>query len=98
MFRVARRLAPRVVERVTATSPGERFETEVADGQLRGVQSVTFEPSGDGCGVTLTLDYSLATGGPLRGLTDVLFVRQSSLLFWGVTGVLLAWGARWRSA
>lgn len=67
----------RVVERVTASAPGERFETEVADEHLRGLQSVTFEPQPEGCGVTLTLDYSLTTGGPLRALTDVLFVRRA---------------------
>ncbi|HET7363210.1 MAG TPA: O-antigen ligase family protein [Burkholderiales bacterium] len=33
-----------------------------------------------------------------RNMTDMLLVRQNSLLFWGLTGVLLAWGARGRGA
>jgi O-antigen ligase len=47
------------------------------------------------CGVAL---IAVLAGMLTRNMTDVLFVRQNSLLFWGMTGVLLAWGARWRSA
>jgi O-antigen ligase len=47
-------------------------------------------------------DASIAVGAALiavvfgmafRNLTDTLLVRQNALLFWGVAGVLLAWGA-----
>jgi len=47
------------------------------------------------CGMAL---IAVLAGMLTRNMTDMLFVRQNSLLFWGVTGVLLAWGARWRSA
>ena len=47
------------------------------------------------CGMAL---IAVLAGMLTRNMTDMLFVRQNALLFWGVTGVLLAWGARWRSA
>jgi len=47
------------------------------------------------CGMAL---IAVLAGMLTRNTTDMLFVRQNSLLFWGVTGVLLAGGARWRSA
>ena len=52
-------------------------------------------PATAACGMAL---IAVLAGMLTRNMTDVLFVRQNSLLFWGVTGVLLAWGARWRSA
>ena len=47
------------------------------------------------CGMAL---IAVLAGMLTRNMTDMLFVRQNSLLFWSVTGVLLAWGARWRAA
>jgi O-antigen ligase len=47
------------------------------------------------CGVAL---IAVLAGMLTRNMTDMLLVRQNSLLFWGVTGVLLGGGARWRSA
>jgi len=47
------------------------------------------------CGMAL---IAVLAGMLTRNMTDMLLVRQNSLLFWGVTGVLLAGGARWRSA
>jgi len=47
------------------------------------------------CGMAL---IALLAGMLTRNMTDMLFVRQNSLVFWGVAGVLLAWGARWRTA
>ena len=47
------------------------------------------------CGMAL---IAVLAGMLTRNMTDMLFVRQNSLLFWGVTGMLLAGGARWRSA
>jgi O-antigen ligase len=52
-------------------------------------------PAAAACGMVL---IAVLAGMLTRNMTDVLFVRQNSLLFWGVTGVLLAWGARWRTA
>lgn len=47
------------------------------------------------CGMALA---GVVIGMITRNMTDMLLVRQNSLLFWGVTGVLLAWGTRWRAA
>jgi hypothetical protein len=33
----------------------------------------------------------------VRNMTDSLLVRQNALLFWGVSGVLLAWGSTSRN-
>jgi O-antigen ligase len=43
------------------------------------------------CGFTL---IAVVAGTLIRNMTDVLWVRQSALLYWGVVGVLLAWGTR----
>ena len=43
------------------------------------------------CGLVL---LPLVAGTMVRNLTDVLWVRQSSLLYWAAVGVLLAWGMR----
>ena len=43
------------------------------------------------CGFTL---IAVVAGMLIRNMTDVLLVRQSALLYWGVVGVLLAWGTR----
>jgi O-antigen ligase len=47
------------------------------------------------CGTALV---TLVLGMLARNMTDVLLVRQNALLFWGLVGVLLAWGARFRAA
>lgn len=62
----------RVTERVVEHDD-EHFVTDVSEAQLRGRQSLQFEPGG----VTMELDYQLTTGGPLRRLTDVLFIRRA---------------------
>lgn len=66
----------RVTERVTANVPG-RFETEVFEEQLVGTQTVTFEAGDADTVVTIELDYRLQKGGPLRALTDVIFIRRA---------------------
>lgn len=68
----------RVTERVSVNAPG-RFETEVFEDQLTGTQAVTFEPDADGTVVTIALDYRLHKGGPLRALTDLIFIRRALL-------------------
>ena len=45
------------------------------------------------CGIALV---AIVVGMVMRNLTDVLWVRQSALLYWGLVGVLLAWGGRAR--
>jgi hypothetical protein len=62
------RVTERVVER-----DDDHLVTEVFEDQLHGRQSVFFEPGS----VTMRLDYELTTGGPLRGLTDFLFIRRA---------------------
>ena len=42
------------------------------------------------CGLAL---IAVVAGMLVRNMTDTLFVRQNALLFWGVAGILLAWGA-----
>ena len=43
------------------------------------------------CGIAL---LAVVAGTMIRNLTDVLWVRQSALLYWGVVGALLGWGMR----
>jgi hypothetical protein len=66
----------RVTERIREFGDAT-VATEVFDSQMNGIQSVRFEPAEDGSDVFLSLDYELTTGGPLRGLTDVLFIRRA---------------------
>jgi O-antigen ligase len=41
------------------------------------------------CGMAL---IAVVVGMVIRNSTDTLLVRQNALLYWGVVGVLLAWG------
>ena len=66
-----------VTERVLVNEASARFETHVSEERLAGTQTVSFERDGDGSAVTLTLDYTLPGSGPLRWLTDVLFIRRA---------------------
>jgi hypothetical protein len=66
----------RVSERIRELSDSS-VASDVFDAQMTAVQAVRFEPAEDGCDVFLSLDYELATGGPLRRLTDVLFIRRA---------------------
>lgn len=66
-----------VVERALAVEPGRSLQVEVADPALTGVQTVTFEADEDGAAILLDLSYDLRRHGPLRALTDVLFVRRA---------------------
>jgi hypothetical protein len=66
----------RVTERIRERGDGF-VATDVFDAQMAAIQAIRFEPAEDGCNVVLSLDYTLASGGPLRKLTDVLFIRRS---------------------
>jgi O-antigen ligase len=46
------------------------------------------------CGLAL---IAIVAGMVIRNMTDTLWVRQNALLYWGVLGVLLAWGRRPRA-
>ena len=68
----------RVTEKVTGSQPGVAFATQVFEEALAGTQLATFEAAADGrTRVELRLDYELATGGPLRAVADVLFIRRA---------------------
>ncbi len=66
-----------VTERVTDSVEGRRLVTHVFEERLTGTQTVTFEPDEAGSLVELELDYELVKGGPLSGITDVLFIRRA---------------------
>jgi uncharacterized membrane protein len=66
-----------VTERVVESMPGIRVVTDVFEERCTGTQTVSFEPDEDGSLVEIELDYELSKGGPLRGVTDVLFIRRA---------------------
>jgi uncharacterized membrane protein len=67
-----------VTERVVASEPGARLVTQVFEERMRGAQVVSFEPVDEGSTrMDLELEYTLARGGPLAGLTDLLFIRRA---------------------
>ena len=66
-----------VTERVSGSEPGRRLVTEVFEERCAGVQTVSFDPDEDGSVIEIEYDYELAKGGPLRGVTDVLFIRRA---------------------
>jgi hypothetical protein len=66
----------RVTERVR-TRNVQALATDVYEDQLAGTQTVVFEPHEAGSFVTVELEYALQKGGPLRALTDVLFIRRA---------------------
>lgn len=47
------------------------------------------------CGIAL---LGVFAGMLARNMTDTLLVRQNALLFWGVVGLLLGLGTRWRAS
>jgi hypothetical protein len=66
----------RVTERVRELG-ADRVVSEVFEEQLSGKQTVTFDPDGEDTYVEIELDYELQKGGPLRALTDLLFIRRA---------------------
>src|SRR5436190_10683769 len=62
----------RVTERILERDD-EHVVTQVFEEQLHGTQTVYFQAER----VLMELEYELAKGGPLRGLTDVLFIRRA---------------------
>jgi hypothetical protein len=66
----------RVTERIREVTP-ETIVTAVFEEQLTGIQTVSFDPEGEGTYVTIELAYELQAGGPLRWLTDILFIRRA---------------------
>ena len=67
-----------VTEKVVASEPGARFVTQVFEERMRGAQAVTFTPTDeDSTRVDIELDYQLTQGGPLKAVTDFLFIRRA---------------------
>ena len=67
-----------VTERVVASEPGRRLVTQVFEERMRGAQAVTFALTDEGTTrVDIELDYELTQGGPLKPLTDLLFIRRA---------------------
>ncbi len=67
----------RVVERVTRYEARVGQTSEVEDERLRGMQTVGFAALEDGVEVSLELEYQLKDSGPLRAVTDLLFIRRA---------------------
>jgi uncharacterized membrane protein len=68
-----------VTERVLRAAPGDELVTQVYEERCTGTQTVTFDPDpeGEGAVAQIEYEYELASGGPLRGITDVLFIRRA---------------------
>ena len=67
----------RVTERVIRREAGA-FVTEVFDDSVHGTQALrAIEDAEGGSHAQLSLDYELAKGGPLAGITDALFIRRA---------------------
>jgi hypothetical protein len=66
----------RVTEKVRASAPTE-FRTRVVEDRLVGTQWFTAAEHGDGCRVEIGLEYELTSESPLKGVTDLLFIRRA---------------------
>ena len=72
----------RVNEKVVVRAPG-RLATRLVEESLHGVQTVTFEPDGDGGSIVeLGLEYELNPTtiwrqGPIGWVTNLLFIRRA---------------------
>lgn len=66
-----------VRERVLHHAPGVGQSLEVEDPAIAGVQTVRFQPAGDGVEVTLTLEYRLRRHPLVMWLIDTLFVARA---------------------
>jgi hypothetical protein len=66
----------RVTEKVAESRP-DGFGTRVFEDRLRGLQSFRAVEDARGARVELSLEYELTSGGPLRAVTDMLFIRRA---------------------
>ncbi|MEO8689374.1 MAG: SRPBCC family protein [Solirubrobacteraceae bacterium] len=67
----------RVVERVSAYEARSGQTLAVEDEQLKGSQTVTFEPGPDGVELALELEYEIKNANLFTPLTDALFIRRA---------------------
>ena len=66
----------RVTEKVREAAP-TGFRTLVYEDRLVGTQTFRAVEDGDGASVQLSLEYELTSQSPLRGITDLLFIRRA---------------------
>ena len=67
----------RVTEKVVESGPA-RFATKVFEDRLFGTQAAAFAPDTEGgAQVMLSLEYELTGDNPLKGVTDLLFIRRA---------------------
>jgi hypothetical protein len=67
----------RVLERVISFEPLSGQTVEVEDDSIRGRQTVTFTPDGEGVTVGLSLAYEIKRRSILTPVIDVLFIRRA---------------------
>lgn len=66
----------RVTEKVVETD-ARSFATQIAEERLLGTQTFRAQSGPDGTLVAIELEYELTSESPLRGVTDVLFIRRA---------------------
>lgn len=66
----------RVTEKVVSCA-ALAFSTRVAEERLLGTQTFRAEAAEGGAVVGIELEYELTSESPLRGVTDVLFIRRA---------------------
>ena len=66
----------RVTEKVKSAS-ATTFGTLVYEERLVGTQTFRAAEDGDGSHIEVTLDYELTSESPLKGVTDLLFIRRA---------------------
>jgi hypothetical protein len=67
----------RVIERVDEYEPRLGQTAQVDDPKMTATQRVAFTPKDDGVEVSLSMEYALKEGGPLKPFTDFFFIRRA---------------------
>ncbi len=70
----------RVTERVIGFEPLAELTVAVEDDAMEGVQTVRFDPEGEGVEVEVTLEYRIKRRSPMTWLVEGLFVRRPMIL------------------
>jgi hypothetical protein len=66
----------RVLERVVSFEARVGQTLEVEDEKIHGRQTIGFQPGGDGCAVSLELEYAIKQDRGVPVVVDFLFVRR----------------------
>jgi hypothetical protein len=66
----------RVLERVVSFEARVGQTLEVEDEKIHGRQTIGFQPGGDGCAVSLELEYATKQDRGVPAVVDFLFVRR----------------------